>query len=48
MDEFENVDNDGLNPPEGSCPDEVEGATGYIWDPTQQCWQPVFGNESQG
>jgi hypothetical protein len=37
-----NVDNDGLNPPEGSFPEPVEGAIAYKWNPETQTWKPIF------
>jgi hypothetical protein len=40
--EFLNVDNDGLNPPEGSFPEPVDGAVAYKWDPVNKVWVPIF------
>jgi hypothetical protein len=45
QDDIINVDNDEFSPPEGSYPQEVPGATGYVWDHQTQSWQPIFGNE---
>jgi hypothetical protein len=42
MEEFVNVDNDGLNPPEDSIPEPVEGAIAYKWNPGTQTWEPIF------
>jgi hypothetical protein len=42
MEEFINVDDDGLNPPEGSHPDFIEGAIYYVWNPETQTWDPIF------
>jgi len=39
------LEDDDLNPPEDSFPDEVEGAIYYVWDPVNKQWQPVFAQE---